>query len=54
LTDETIPVGAVLLFLALQIPCGIAVVNDTFEDLDEDLSCIEKADTPAEIEACNE
>jgi hypothetical protein len=32
---------------------GIAIVNDAFNDLDNDLSCIDKADTPAEIDACN-
>lgn len=33
---------------------GIAIVGDAFEDLDDDLSCIDEADTVAEIDACNE
>ena len=33
---------------------GILIVSDAFEDLDDDLSCLDEADTPAEIDACNE
>jgi uncharacterized membrane protein len=33
---------------------GVVVVNDVFEDVDEDLTCLEEADTAAEIEACND
>jgi hypothetical protein len=33
---------------------GVVVINDVFEDVDDDLTCLEEADTPAEIEACGE
>ena len=33
---------------------GVVIVPDAFEDLDDDLTCLDEADTPAEIDACNE
>lgn len=39
-------------------PCpagiGFAIVADAFDTLDDDLSCIEEADTPQELDECNE
>jgi len=46
-----IVMGAIALALGV---VGVVIVSDAFEDLDEDLSCIDEADTPAEIDACNE
>ena len=33
---------------------GVVIVSDAFEDLDDDLTCLDEADTSAEIDACNE
>jgi hypothetical protein len=33
---------------------GVVIVSDAFDDLDEDLTCLDEADTQAEIDACNE
>jgi len=46
-----IVIGAIAIVLGI---IGVVIVSDAFDDLDEDLTCIDEADTPAEIEACNE
>jgi hypothetical protein len=33
---------------------GVVIVSDAFDELDDDLTCLDAADTPAEIDACNE
>jgi hypothetical protein len=32
---------------------GVVIVSDAFDDLDDDLTCLDEADTRAEIDACN-
>jgi hypothetical protein len=46
-----IVMGAIALVLGI---IGVVVVSDAFDDLDEDLTCLEEADTQAEIDACND
>jgi len=46
-----IVLGAVAIALGI---LGIVIVNDAFEDLDEGISCLDEADTAAEIEACGD
>jgi hypothetical protein len=43
--------GAIAIVLGV---IGVVIVSDAFEDLDNDLTCLDEADTPAEIDACNE
>ena len=43
--------GAIALVLGT---IGFAIVADAFDTLDDDLSCIEEADTPQELDECNE
>ena len=46
--------GIVLGFIAIALGIvGLVIVSSAFDDLDEDLDCIDNADTPAELEACN-
>jgi hypothetical protein len=33
---------------------GVVIVSDAFEEVDDDLTCLEEADTPEEIEACGD
>lgn len=45
--------GAVLGVAAIGLGIlGVAIINDAFDDLDDDLECIAEADTSEEIEAC--
>jgi hypothetical protein len=47
--------GLVLGVIAIALGgLGLAIVSDAFEDLDDDLTCLDEADTPEEIDACNE
>lgn len=47
--------GIILGVIALALGVvGIVIVSDAFDDLDDDLTCLDEADTPEEIEACNE
>jgi hypothetical protein len=46
-----IVMGAIALVLGI---IGVVIVSDAFDDLDDDLTCLDEADTQAEIDACNE
>ena len=46
-----IVMGAIVIVLGI---IGVVIVSDAFNDLDDDLTCFDEADTPAEIDACNE
>jgi hypothetical protein len=46
--------GIVMGVIALALGIvGVVIVSDAFEDVDDDLSCLEEADTLEEIEACD-
>ena len=46
--------GIVMGVMALALGIvGVVIVSDAFEDVDDDLSCLEEADTLEEIEACD-
>lgn len=46
--------GVALGVLSFLMGCvGYAILDDAFNDLDEDLSCIEKADNQKELDECD-
>lgn len=46
--------GAVLGAIALALGvAGLVIVTNAFDEFGDDVDCLDEADTPAEIDACN-